>query len=75
VSEKSGRATVRFINARTSSGEEWAHHELRSEAVLYLGSDGKPVVEADDMATPMALRWVARHGQALMTWLRQQSWF
>ena len=56
VSEKLGWVTVRFVKARTASGAEWANHELRSEAVLRLGSDGKPVVETSDVATTMTLR-------------------
>ena len=45
VAEKHGRVKVRFLNARTASGEEWALHELRSEAVIRLGADGKPLAE------------------------------
>ena len=56
VCEKLGRVTVRFIKARTASGAEWSHHELRSEAVIRLGSDGKPVNDTDDVATTLALR-------------------
>jgi hypothetical protein len=56
VSEKLGRVTVRFVKARTASGAEWSHHELRSEALIRLGSDGKPVADADDVATTLALR-------------------
>ena len=36
---------VRFLNARTASGEERALHELRSETVIRLGADGKPLAE------------------------------
>ena len=56
VSEKLGRVTVRFIKARTASGAEWSHHELRSEAVIRLGSDGKPVDDTGDVATRLALQ-------------------